>query len=156
MGLTQAVLWIHALCGVAWVGACASFVLAAVALSGERGELREFAIRTAPRINRVCLVLACAIPLSGTGNLIFAARARGFALPREFIGILSAKVALYAVMALLLRTAWSAETALRAKLAAEAGNAAETVEIHKLMKFYGFSVAAGALALGLGLWLSGS
>jgi hypothetical protein len=156
MALTQVVLWIHALCGVVWVGALASFVLAAAALSGEGGELREFAVRAAPRINRVCLVLACAIPLTGTGNLIFAARARGFALPREFIGIVSAKIALYAVMALLLRTAWHAETALRAKVTAEAGSTAETVEIRYLMKLYGFSVGAGALALGLGLWLSGT
>ena len=156
MALTQVVLWIHALCGAVWVGTCASFVLAGVALSGEGGELREFAMRAAPRINRVCLVLACAIPLTGSGNLIFAARARGFELPREFIGILSAKIALYAVMALLLWTAWRAETALRARVTAAAGNAAEAVEIQRLLKLYGFSVAAGALALGLGLWLSGT
>ena len=77
-------------------------------------------------------------------------------MPREFIGIVSAKIALYAVMALLLRTAWHAETALRANPTAEAGSTAATVEIHYLMKLYGFSVGAGALALGLGLWLSGT
>lgn len=155
MGLTQVVLWIHVLCGVAWVGACASFVLAATALSGEPGELREFTLRTAPRINRICLPLACAMPLTGTCNLIFAARARGLVLPREFIGILIAKIVLYIAMALLLWAAWQSEGALRAR-ADDAGDASNTGAIRKLVKLYGLSVGAGAFALGLGLWLSGT
>jgi|SRR5579863_2359916 len=156
MGLTQVVLWIHALCGVAWIGACASFVLAAAALSGEPGELREFALRSAPRINRVCLVLACAIPLTGIGNLFFAARARGYRLPGEFIGILGGKLALFAVMALLLWTAWDSGNALGAKTQDKVDEAADADTVRRLMKLYGLSVGAGALALALGVWLSGT
>ena len=61
------VLTVHVLCGVLWVGTCASFILAASAMNRESDEWREFALKAAPRINRINLVLACAIPLTGSG-----------------------------------------------------------------------------------------
>ncbi len=156
MGLIQAVLWLHVLCGVAWVGMCASFVLAATALHAEPEELRSFASRTAPRINRILLLMAFVMPLTGIGNLVFAARARRFALPGEFVAILAAKVALFTAMALLLWRAWRAEAVLCANTANSGSRVAMRDEIRALTRLYGFSVAAGALALGLGLWLSGT
>jgi hypothetical protein len=153
MGLRTIILWIHALCGVAWVGACASFVIAAAALGGEAGELSRFAANTAPRINRAGAILALVIPLTGIGNLIYAARMRGDALPPEFIGLLAAKITLFAAMALTLAAAWRAESAMRADGAA---GSASDANIRKLMRLYGLIMAMGGVALGLGLWLSGT
>lgn len=154
MTLVSVVLWVHALCGVLWVGACASFVLAAAALSAETAQWREFALRTAPRINRIALAIAGMIPLTGIVNLGFAVAARGFALPAQFVAVLICKIALYAAMALLLRAAWATEPALRSGFANENDSAAS--QIRKLMTLYGATAALGTLALGLGLWLSGS
>ena len=47
-------------------------------------------------------IFALVIPLTGIGNLIYAARMRGDALPPEFIGLLAAKITLFAAMALAL------------------------------------------------------
>jgi hypothetical protein len=154
MGLRTIILWIHALCGVAWVGACASFVIAAAALSGEAGELSHFAVNTAPRINRIGATLALVIPLTGIGNLIYAARMRGFALPAQFVGVLSVKIALFAAMALTLAAAWRAEASMRSAGGADPAGAA--ADIKKLMRLYGLIMAMGGVALGLGLWLSGT
>jgi hypothetical protein len=157
MTLVSVVLWLHALCGVIWVGTCASFALAAAALSTETAQWREFALRTAPRINRIAMAIAGMIPLTGIANLGFAAAARGFALPAQFVAVLICKVALYAAMALLLWAAWGAESALRSGSTNEnAVDDGATAQIRKLMTLYGVMAALGTLALGLGLWLSGS
>jgi uncharacterized membrane protein len=155
MTLRTVILWIHVLCGVAWVGVCASFVLAASALSTENHEWQDFALRTAPLFNRVIMVVACIIPVTGIGNLYFAARARAGALPLEFLVILSAKIGLFAAMAMTLWAAWGAEAAMRRELEAGDVNGVKS-KIHRLIGFYGLSVGLGAVALGLGLWLSGT
>jgi hypothetical protein len=150
MGLRAIILWTHALCGVAWVGATASFVIAAAALGGEAEELSRFATNTAPRINRVGAALALVIPLTGIGNLAYAARAHRDALPPEFVGLLAAKITLFAAMAAALAAAWRAET----KAEGDSGYAAANVG--RLMRLYGLIVALGAVTLGLGVWLSGT
>jgi putative copper export protein len=126
---------------VAWIGTSASFVLAATAIAGEEKERREFALRTAPRIGRLCAILACVIPLTGLANLAYVVRARGASLPAEFNGILAAKVALFTVMVAAL---WAARRGTRQ---GDAGGRAAGL--------YGVMAALGAIALGLGLWLSG-
>jgi hypothetical protein len=146
-------LWVHVLCGVAWVGVCASFVVAAAALGGEPGELNALALRAAPRINRLSLPVATLIPLTGMSNLIFVALARNFILPFEFVGILSAKILLYAIMALASWRAWKAEATIVSGLPKSQMMA--MVDIRKLMMLYGLIIGAGMLALALGLWLSG-
>jgi uncharacterized membrane protein len=146
------VLTIHVLCGVLWVGSCASFVLAASALNRESGEWRDFALKVTPRINRINLLAACAIPVTGLGNLYFAGRIRGFKFPPQFIGVLSAKIVLFLAMAAALLAAWSVETAMR-------GEESKKIDIHasrRLVRLYGTTVAAGMVALALGLWLSGT
>ncbi len=157
MAMRAVILWVHVFCGVAWVGACASFVLAAAALGGEPNESYALALRAAPRINRLCVPLAIVIPLTGIGNLLFAARARGFALPAEFIGILAAKVGLLATMALALWRAWRAAALLVGNLAKDADESATiSVNMRELMTLYGLIMGAGAIALALGFWLSGT
>jgi hypothetical protein len=146
------VLTIHVLCGVLWVGACASFILAASAMNRESHEWREFVSKTVPRINRINLVLACAIPLTGLGNLYFAGRARGFKFAPQFVELLSAKIVLFFAMALALAAAWPAEAALQSAGAGSIGVGAS----RRLVGLYGITVAMGTAALALGLWLAGT
>jgi len=156
MALRTLVLWMHALCGIAWVGICASFVIATSALGGESAEREDVATRAAPRINRVCIALACLIPLSGLANLTFAAEARRFVLPAEFIAIVCAKVALFSAMALALWFAWAIAARQPNSAGAEERIEARGEATTKLTKLYGLTVAMGAAALVLGLWLSGT
>jgi hypothetical protein len=155
MIIRTVVLWVHVLCGVVCVGVCASFVLAVTALTGERRELYSFAVRVTPQINRLCLPLIIAIPVTGIGNLFFAARARGSVLPAEFIGIIVAKIGLLAVMASALfgasRSALKLEEQSKEFILGEI-----RVDIRRIITFYGLMVGAGVVALGLGLWLSGT
>ena len=153
MPVASIVLTIHVLCGVLWVGSCASFVLAASALNRESGEWREFALKVAPRINRINLLLACAIPLTGLGNLYFAGRARGFRFPAQFSELLSAKVVLFIAMALALTAAWSAEGAMSRD---QKAGSIDVSASRRLVRLYGITVALGTIALALGLWLSGT
>ena len=156
MALSTVILWVHALCGVIWVTACASFLLAAMALSAEAAEWRAFAARSAPRINRLCAVIACLIPLTGIGNLVFAARAHHHLLPAAFVGVLSAKIGLFAAMAIALGAAWKAVAPAGNAGVIPAGIDADAARVRKLMRLYGAIVMLGAVALGLGLWLSGT
>lgn len=155
MALRMVVLWIHAFCGVIWVGASGSFVLAGSAMAGEPEEWRKFALRAAPMINRVGLAIACIIPLTGIGNIYFAARADRFVLPTEFDGILSAKIILFSLMALATWASWRAERAMRRGYEngdTDSGAAMGT----RLIRLNILIVVLGAMALMLGVWLSGT
>ncbi len=154
MVLRTAIVWVHVLCGVVWVGASASIALAAVALSGEPEEWRKFATRAVPRINRVCVAAASVIPVTGIANLAFVARTYRGSLPPPFVAILSAKVALFAVMAAALWAVWGVGASIGASGASGAGNSG--VGVRKLIALYATIVILGAMALGLGLWLSGT
>jgi hypothetical protein len=139
-----------------WIGACASFVIAGSALGAEVEERDNFAARSAPVLNRLCLVLACMIPLTGLVNLTCAAQARHFALPEEFIVIVGAKIVLFAAMATALWAAWGI-VVKPGNLVFSTGAVGSGVgAIHRLMKLYGLIVTLGAVALALGLWLSGT
>jgi hypothetical protein len=149
MSLRTAALWIHVLCGVTWVGTCASFVLAASALASEVDEWRNFAVHTVPKLNRVNIVAACAIPLTGFVNLSFATHAHGGTLPPSFIAILSLKIGLFGLMVSALTLAWHAGRAME-------GPDGVLGPMGRLMLFYRGTVAMGVIALALGLWLSGT
>jgi hypothetical protein len=150
MSLRTAALWIHVLCGVVWVGTCASFVLAAWALASEVDEWRNFAVHTVPKLNRVNIVAACAMPLTGFVNLFFATHAHGGTLPPSFITILSLKIGLFGLMVSALTLAWHAGRAL------EGQDGVLGMPMRRLMLFYRGTVAMGVIALALGLWLSGT
>jgi hypothetical protein len=152
--LMAAILWIHVLCGVGCVGSCAGFVLAATALREEPAEAQALAERAAPGINRVCVALAAAIPLTGLGNLMFAVETRHYRLPTEFVAILAVKICLMTAMAFAL---WGAWRAVAVKSSGRAiGSTENTVDVRKLTLSYGSIAVMGAVALGLGLWLSGT
>ncbi len=135
MSLRTAALWIHVLCGVIWVGTCASFVLAASALASEVDEWRKFAVHTVPKLNRVNIVAACAIPLTGFVNLFFATHAHGGTLPPSFITILSLKIGLFGLMVSALTLAWHAGRAL------EGPDGDLGMRMRRLMLFYRGTVA---------------
>jgi len=151
--LSGAVLWLHVLCGVSWVGAAASFVLAISALGSQSQERRDFTLRVAPRLNRLCLGCAGLILLTGVANLAFAAEQHGGTLPPEFVGIVSVKLGLYALMAWMLWRAMERAAAISRVPAADENDGAAT--LRSLVRLYGLMVAAGGVALLMGLWLAG-
>jgi hypothetical protein len=155
MSLRTAALWIHVLCGVVWVGTCASFVLVGSVLASEVDELRNFALVAAPKINRVNLFAACAIPLTGIVNIFFATRAHGGVLPSSFVTILAVKISLFAAMAGTVTFAWDAEAKMRRALAGP-DIASGILMMRRLMLLYRITIVMGGITLILGLWLSGT
>ncbi len=153
MAMRGVVLWLHVLCGVTWVGTCAAFVLAASSMAVETADWREFALRAAPRINRINFVAAALIPLTGIGNLFGAAFVRKTPFSPAFMGILTLKVTIYFVMAILLSAAVGAERRMREAAATADGLASAA---RRLTRLYGAIAGCGTLALALGLWLAGS
>jgi hypothetical protein len=147
MALTTTLLWIHALSGVVWTGASASFVLAGSAMAAGSDEWREFGLRVAPRLDRLNLAAGAVLLLSGLVNLAIVGAARDYNFSRAFIAVLGAKSGLFVVMVMALAASWRAEAAM---LAGDAGT------MNRMLKLSGLTVAAGVLALGLGLWLTGS
>jgi putative copper export protein len=156
MTAREVILWLHVLCGVIWVGACATFIVAAAAVLAESNESHAFAVRVAPQINRLCVPLAIAIPATGIGNLFFVAQARGADLPAEFIAIIAAKVGLLVIMAMALFGAWRAAPSLERQPRQGSIEPRREVNIRRIIAFYGLIVGAGIAALGLGLWLAGT
>jgi hypothetical protein len=153
MALRTAILWLHVLCGVVWIGASAGVALAAAVLSGEPEESGKFATRSIPRINRVCVAVASLIPLTGIANLTFVVQARHGVLPEEFSAILGVKVAIYAGMGLALWAAWRTGTS---ESAGSGDLQTGKPNLRRLTTLYATIVVLGAVALGLGLWLSGT
>ncbi len=139
--VSDAILWVHVLCGALWLAVSLSFVLAAAATAD--GERADFAARVAPTLNRLNLAAIALLPLTGIGNLYFVGRAHHFRYPAAFAGVLSAKLLLLCGMAVALAVAWSA--------AADRNGGAR-----RLLWLYGAMAAMGAAALMLGLWLAGS
>jgi len=155
MTIRAVILWVHVLCGVLWVGACATFILAAAVLAGEPDESLAFARRAVPQINRLCLPPALVIPLTGLVNLLFVARSRSV-LPSEFLGILAAKVGFLVAMCGGLFRAWRTVAMLQRLSATGHLEALRELDIRRISASYGIIVACGVAALGLGLWLSGT
>ena len=154
MVIRSVVLWVHVLCGVVWVGTCASFLLAISALTAESAEWREFAMRTAPRINRINIVPALVVPMTGAGNLFSAALLRKMPFPPAFVGIVAIKVVLFFIMGVMLAAAFAAERSMRESFADGIGDG--VAALRRLVRLYGTIAALGTVALGLGLWLAGT
>src|SRR5258708_19297958 len=113
MVIRSVVLWVHVLCGVIWIGTSASFLLAISAMTAESAEWRDFAVRAAPPINRINVVAALIIPMTGAGNLFSAALMRRSPFPPVFVGIVAIKVVLFFVMGVMLAPAFAADPPMR-------------------------------------------
>lgn len=135
------------------MGASGSFALAWMVLAGSGPEAREFARRSAPRFNRLCLGCACVIALTGLANLAFVARKSANSITQEFASIVAVKLVLFAVMAWMLWLIIEKGNTLRARSI----NVETEVDatISNLARLYGATLALGAIALLLGLWLAG-
>ena len=159
MVIRSVVLWMHVLCGVVWVGTSASFLLAISAMTAESAEWRDFALRAAPRINRINVVAALILPMTGAGNLFSAALMRRSPFPPAFVGIVAIKVVLFFVMGVMLAAAFATERTMRESFAAAPSDDVSdhgTAALRRLVRLYGTIAALGVVALVLGLWLAGT
>ena len=136
--MTTAILWIHATAGALWIGACACFVIATLALTPGTNEHRNFVVRSAPKIDRLAILAAALLLLTGLVNLAQAAISRQFAFSTAFTTVLAIKIVLYIAMLVTMRSSM------------------KTAAIDRKVKAHAAIAAMGSIALLLGLWLIGS
>jgi hypothetical protein len=149
--LRTTILWIHAVGGVAWVGAATVFVIAASATGLDDEEGLAMVRRIAPAINRAGLAAMLFIIVSGIVNIYVAGMIRGFAFSNAFIELLAIKIALLSAMFVLLTLSFRAEPKLLSSDLAHSRGAARRLIIFNLAV-----MALGAAALLIGLWLLGT
>ena len=145
------ILWIHAVGGVAWVGAATVFVIAAGAVGLDDDEGLAMVRRIAPAIDRIGLFAMLFIVVSGAVNIYMAGLTRGFAFSNAFIELLSIKIALLSAMFVLLTLSFRTEPQLVSSDLSRARMAAR-----RLIAFNLAVRALGAAALLIGLWLLGT
>lgn len=145
------ILWIHAVGGVAWVGAATVFVIAASAVGLEDEDGLAMVRRIAPAINRIGLGAMLFIIASGGVNIYIAGLTRGFAFSQSFIELLFAKIAILLAMFGVLTASWRAERRLASTDSSAARGAARRLIIFNLAV-----MGLGATALLIGLWLLGT
>src|SRR5579863_9298787 len=95
---TTTILWIHAGAGAVWVGACACFAIAGLALTPGSVEQRNFAAGAAPKIDRLALLAAGVLFATGLINLYIAGLWRLYPFTAGFITVLAIKVGLFIAM----------------------------------------------------------
>jgi hypothetical protein len=151
----SAILWTHAAAGAIWVGACACFVIAGLALATGSPEQRSFVERAAPSIDMLGLVAAIVLLITGFINLMTAGVARHFAFSTAFMTVLAIKVALFIVMIVVMT--WSMRIGAVIKAVVARGRVdAVPGAMTRMVRAHVAIVAMGALALILGTWLMGS
>ncbi|MGD0073671.1 MAG: hypothetical protein ABSD31_04960 [Candidatus Binataceae bacterium] len=151
--LRAAVLWIHVLSGAIGIGACACLAIAVSALTAGSDEFRDFAIRGVPALNRVNVVAAATVVVTGVTRLLIMMVAGGFVPSAMFIDVLLMKVALFAGMAIALAGSIRAAAVLKA----DGGSGAESApSARKVAMFSGLAAGLGGAAMMLGAWLVGS
>ncbi len=145
------ILWLHAVGGVAWIGAAAVFVIAAGATGFEDDEGRSMVRRVAPVINRIGLGAMLFIVASGIVNIYIAGLMRGFAFSNTFIELLFAKIAILLAMYGVLTISWRAERMLMSSAPEVSHRAARRLIASNLAV-----MGLGSIALLIGLWLLGT
>jgi len=136
--MTTTILWIHATAGALWIGACACFVIAGLALTPGSEEHRNFVIRSAPKIDRLAMLAAALLFLTGLVNLYEAALSRQFSFSTAFTTVLAIKIILFVAMLATMRSSM------------------KTGAMNRMVKAHAAIVAMGSIALLLGLWLIGT
>jgi hypothetical protein len=132
---------------VLWTGTCASFVLAGSALAADGDGWRDFGLRVAPKLDRLNFVAAAILLATGVANLAIVGASRDYDFSRTFLAVLGLKSGLFVAMALMLAATWRAERSIPSRGANG---------IRRMLRLSGLTVAAGSLALALGIWLVGS
>jgi len=145
------ILWLHALGGVAWIGAAAVFVIASSAVGLDDDEGVAMMRRIAPVINRIGLAAMLFIVISGIVNIYIAGTMRRFAFSNAFVELLALKIAALSAMYVLLSLSWRAEANLASSDDSQNHRAAR-----RLIMFNLAIIGFGGIALLLGLWLLGT
>ncbi len=153
--MATAILWIHATAGAVWIGACACFVIAGLALAPGSAEQRTLAVSAAPKIDRLAMLAAALLFLTGLINLGQAGISRQFAFSTAFITVLAIKIGLFIVMIAVMRSSMRIGSGVRAVIASGPIDALAGA-LDRMVKAHAAIVAMGSVALMLGLWLMGS
>ncbi len=114
---SSVILWTHAAAGAIWVGACACFVIAGLALSTGTDEQRNFVANAAPKIDLLGLVAAIVLLITGFINLMTAGAARRFVFSTAFMTVLAIKIALFIVMIVVMTWSMRIGAVIRAVVA---------------------------------------
>lgn len=150
-----AILWTHAAAGAIWVGACACFVIAGLALADGTDEQRNFTTNAAPKIDQLGLVAAAILLATGLFNLMTAGISRRFVFSTAFITVLAIKIALFIVMIVVMT--WSMRIGAVISAVLERGRRdAVPGAMRRMVRAHIAIVAMGGVALILGTWLMGS
>lgn len=151
----SAILWTHAAAGAIWVGACACFVIAGLALSSGSVEQRNFVANAAPKIDLLGLVAAVVLLVTGFINLMTAGVARRFVFSTAFMSVLAIKIALFIVMLVVMTWSMRIGAVIRAVVSRGRADAVPGA-MTRMVRAHLAIVAMGAIALILGTWLMGS
>jgi putative copper export protein len=149
------ILWTHAAAGAIWVGACACFVIAGLALSADSADQRNFATNAAPKIDLLGLVAAIVLLITGFINLMTAGVARRFVFSTAFMTVLAIKIALFIFMIMVMTWSMRIGAVIRAVVARERTDAIPGA-MTRMVRAHIAIVAMGGIALILGTWLMGS
>ncbi len=150
-----ATLWTHAAASAIWIGACACFAIAGLALGTGSAEQRNFVANSAPKIDLLGLVAAAVLLATGLINLMGAEVWRRFAFSTAFMTVLAVKTALFIVMIVVM--AWSMRVGAVVRAAIARGRIdAVASAMNRMVKAHLAIVAMGGIALILGTWLMGS
>jgi hypothetical protein len=153
--LETVILWTHAAAGAIWIGACACFAIAGLALGAGSAEQRNFVANAAPKIDLLGLVAAGLLLVTGLISLIEAGVIRGFAFSTAFMTVLAIKIALFIVMIAVMTWSMRVGAVVRAVIERERIDAAAGA-MARMVKAHAAIVAMGGIALILGTWLMGS
>jgi putative copper export protein len=153
--LATTILWIHATAGALWIGACACFVIAGLAMTPGSPEQRNLAMRASLKIDRLAILAAALLLLTGLVNLVEAAISRRFAFTTAFATVLAIKILLFIAMLATMRSSMKIGAVIRAVIERGRTDALPTA-LDRMVKAHAAIVAMGSIALLLGLWLIGS
>jgi len=153
--LSSAILWTHAAAGALWIGSCACFVIAGLALSAGSLEQRNFAANAGPKIDLLGLVAAIVLLVTGFFNLMTAGVARRFVFSTAFMTVLAIKIGLFIMMVALMTWSMRAGAAVRSAVTREPADAVP-IAMSRMVRAHVAIVAMGGVALILGTWLMGS
>jgi hypothetical protein len=151
----SAILWTHAAAGAIWVGACACFVIAGLALAAGSDEQRNFVANAAPKIDLLGLVAAIVLLITGFINLMTAGVARRFVFSTAFMTVLAIKIGLFIVMIAVMTWAMRVGAVIRALVARKRVDAVPGA-MTRMTRAHVAIVLMGGIALILGTWLMGS
>ncbi|HYB89797.1 MAG TPA: hypothetical protein VEC38_02000 [Candidatus Binataceae bacterium] len=155
MGLRTAILWIHALAGAVWIAACGCLVIAGLALEEGSEEHRNFAVRVAPKIDRLNVAMAVLLAATGATSFVAEGIPRGFRFSHTFVIVLGVKTVLFIAMAIMMAAALRTGAVIRAAAEKGPGDAIAGA-MARLIPIHGAIAAMGGVALLLGVWLLGT